>query len=99
MPAASPTTNSAALPPFPPPTPPPSPPTYPHPHMHPPYPPPHPAHPPMQGVVKEPTFKKFVREEVATPAAARAWLEARGVGHYWDAAAHYDPDAAPQPDL
>jgi hypothetical protein len=53
----------------------------------------------MQGVVKEPTFKKFVREEVATPAAARAWLEARGVGHYWDAAAHYDPDAAPQPDL
>lgn len=44
-----------------------------------------------QGVVKEPHFKKFKSETVHSEAAAKALLEKRGVGHYWDlAAAHVE---------
>ncbi|KAL4423323.1 hypothetical protein ABPG77_006118 [Micractinium sp. CCAP 211/92] len=42
-----------------------------------------------QGVVKEPHFKKFKSETVHSEAAAKALLEKRGVGHYWDLAAAY----------
>jgi uncharacterized membrane protein YeiB len=49
----------------------------------------------LQGVVKEAAFKNFNKEEVATTAAAKQLLNALGVGHYWDAAEHWDPDSAP----
>lgn len=42
-----------------------------------------------------PAFKDFVKEEAATPAAARKLLEQRGIAHYWDAAATFDPASAP----
>ena len=50
-----------------------------------------------EGVVKEPAFKEFERHDVPTAAAARALLEHAGVAHYWDAAANFDPAAAPLP--
>lgn len=53
----------------------------------------------LQGVVAEPAFKDFVKEEVASPEAARKLLLDRGVAHYWDAAANFDFDAAPLAEL
>jgi hypothetical protein len=50
-----------------------------------------------QGVVKEAAFKEFTRHEAPTAEAARAILEKAGVAHYWDAAANFDPSAAPLP--
>jgi len=50
-----------------------------------------------EGVVKESSFKEFSRQEVADTATARALLERKGVAHYWDAAANFDPSAAPLP--
>ena len=45
--------------------------------------------------MKEAAFKNFNKEVVATTAAAKQLLNALGVAHYWDAAEHWDPDAAP----
>jgi len=50
-----------------------------------------------QGVVSDASFKDFIKEEVATPEAARKLLEDKGVVHYWDTAANFDFDAAPLP--
>lgn len=49
--------------------------------------------------MKDPAFKEFLKEEVASPEAARKLLEDRGVGHYWDAASNFDFDAAPLVEL
>lgn len=56
-----------------------------------------PHHTRTQGIVGSNAFRDFTKEEVATPEAARKVLADRGVGHYWDAAANFDPDAAPLP--
>ncbi|GBF89299.1 hypothetical protein Rsub_02176 [Raphidocelis subcapitata] len=50
-----------------------------------------------EGVVKEPSFKEFGKHEAASAEAARAHLGRAGVAHYWDAAANFDPSAAPLP--
>ena len=43
----------------------------------------------LQGVVKEPHFRKFRSETSATEAAARKFLSDAGVAHYWELAAAY----------
>jgi U4/U6 small nuclear ribonucleoprotein PRP3 len=50
-----------------------------------------------EGVVKDSAFKEFSKKEAADAAAARAVLERAGLAHYWDAAAAFDPNAAPLP--
>lgn len=50
-----------------------------------------------EGVVKAASFKEFSKQEAASGEAARALLEKAGVAHYWDAAANFDPAAAPLP--
>eukprot|EP00775_Hariotina_reticulata_P001133 gene1133-1471_t len=52
-----------------------------------------------QGVVGAAAFKDFIKADVATPEAAKKLLEEKGVGHYWDAAAEFDFDAAPLVEL
>jgi uncharacterized protein involved in high-affinity Fe2+ transport len=50
-------------------------------------------------VVGDAAFKDFIKAEVATPEAAKHLLEEKGVGHYWDAAAEFDFEAAPLVEL
>lgn len=47
--------------------------------------------------MKESSFKEFARHDAPSAAAAREILERAGVAHYWDAAANFDPSAAPLP--
>jgi hypothetical protein len=46
----------------------------------------------LQGVVKEPAFKKFKSESVSSEAAARKFLTDHDVAHYYDLCAAYHPD-------
>lgn len=46
----------------------------------------------LQGVVKEPHFRKFRAETVHSEAAAKKLLADRGVAHYWDLCSAYATD-------
>ncbi len=48
-----------------------------------------------QGSVKERAFQGFTTHTAHSAEAARQLLAARGVGHYWDAAAGHAPQLAP----
>lgn len=50
-----------------------------------------------EGAVKENAFREFSRHEAKSAGEARAVMERAGVAHYWDAAANFDPAAAPLP--
>lgn len=47
--------------------------------------------------MKDSAFKDFVRHEVSSEEAGRQIMSKAGVAHYWDAAANFDPSAAPLP--
>lgn len=43
-----------------------------------------PIPPPLQGVVKEPHFRRFRSETAQSEGGARKMLQDAGVGHYWE---------------
>lgn len=48
-----------------------------------------------QGVVKQRAFKGgFKTETIPDATLAKALLDSLGIGHYWDAAATFNPDEA-----
>jgi len=49
-----------------------------------------------QGVVKQQAFHNFRIVKTTDAASAKALLESHEVGHYWDTAANYNRDEAPQ---
>lgn len=55
-------------------------------------PPPHRRPITLQGVVKDPFFRKFRSENAASEAGARKLLTDRGVGHFWELCEAYATD-------
>eukprot|EP00955_Chlamydomonas_euryale_P118696 366555-Chlamydomonas_euryale.AAC.21 len=51
---------------------------------------------PGMGVVKQQAFHNFRIVKTTDAASAKALLESHEVGHYWDTAANYNRDEAPQ---